>query len=140
MTKCKLRWAIMFWIWWRCLDLRGIQILAPVMRANIEIRPCVLSRFRRLPGQKVNGASPMIGLARSKANGAPMCLGIRTGQHTILTARCSLKNRALPIRPAIAAKRTISTTYHTQNMRRYKNDTDPHRPPQSRYEQQTPDI
>src|SRR3546814_4366884 len=46
----------------------------------------------------------MIGLARSKANGAPMCSGIRTGQHTILTARCSLKNRALPIRPAIAGR------------------------------------
>src|SRR3546814_12827916 len=109
MTKCKLRWAIMFWIWWRCLDLRGIQILAPVMRANIEIRPCVLSRFRRLPGQKVNGASPMIGLARSKANGAPMCAGIRTGHHTILKARCSLKNRALLIRTPLADRKRAVT-------------------------------
>src|SRR3546814_3682951 len=36
MTKCKRRWVSIFWTWWRCSGLRGTQVSAPVMRANID--------------------------------------------------------------------------------------------------------
>src|SRR3546814_7341436 len=100
----------MFLIWWVCLDLGGIQVLPPVMRASIEIRPCVLSRFRRLPGQKANGASPMIGLARSKTSVALMCSGIRTGQKTILPERCSLRTLEAPTRTETAGQKPATHT------------------------------
>src|SRR3546814_8590511 len=119
----------MFLIWWVCLDLGGIQVLPPVMRASIEIRPCVLSRFRRLPGQKANGASPMIGLTRSKTRVALMCPGIRQGQHTILPARCSLSNLAPPPPPQTATSRSASPIRPTSTPFSCKHDHHLNPPP-----------